>query len=117
MPLDPRGAVHLTDGQRRSLGQVFIERTEGDRVLGRFLPQADFGVVRSLFEEFEEAVNGQMFTEADRLAGQIDRLDLHLTGASVADQLAVCDVQIMGESGFSCRVPNLALTQNPRAGA
>jgi hypothetical protein len=114
MPLNPQGTVYLTDAQRRFLGQVFIERTEGDRVFGRFAPQADFAAVRSLFEELEEAANGQMFSEADRLAEQIDRLGLHLAGYG-AEQLAICDVQIMGESTLCCRVPNLALTQLPRA--
>ncbi len=115
MPLDPQGTVHLTDAQRRSLGQVFIERTEGDRVFGRFVPEPAFAAVRSLFEELEEAANGQMFTEAGRLADEIDRLGLHLTGFGATEELAVRDVQIMGQSGLCCRVPNLALTQFPRA--
>ena len=115
MPLDPQGTVYLTDAQGRSLGQVFIERIEGDRVFGRIAPHADFAAVRALFEELEAAANGQLFSEADRLADEIDRLGLHLTGYGAAEDLAVCDVQIMAESALSCRVPNLALTQLPRA--
>ena len=115
MPLDPRGTVYLTDAQRRSLGQVVIERTEGDRVFGRFAPGPEFAALRSLFEELEEAANGQMFSEANRLADAIDRLGLHLSGYGPSEELAVCDVQIMGQSALYCRVPNLALTQLPRA--
>ena len=55
MPLDPQGTVYLTDAQGRSLGQVFIERIEGDRVFGRIAPHADFAAVRALFEELEAA--------------------------------------------------------------
>jgi hypothetical protein len=92
-----------------------VERIEGNRVLGRFTPSADFPAVRALFEEFEAAVNDQMFRVADDLSSKIDRLGLYLAGSMPAEQLAVCDVQIMNKSAFCCRIPNLALTQLPRA--
>jgi hypothetical protein len=97
------------------LGRVSIERIEGDRLFGRFVPEADFAAVRSIFEQLEEAADGQLFGEADRRAEQIDRLGLSLKGSGASEELAVCDVQIMGESAFCCRVPNLALTQLHRA--
>ncbi len=115
MPLDPQETAFLTDAQGRSLGRVSIGRIEGDRVFGRFAPEAEFASVRWLFAEFEQAVNDQVFSEADRLAGEIDRLGLRLSGAGGAEGLELRDVQIMEASVFCCRVPNLALTQVPRA--
>jgi hypothetical protein len=72
-------------------------------------------VVRPLFEELEVTVNDQVFGEADRLAEQIDRLELHLVGSGPAERLAIRDVQIMDGSAFSCQIPGLALIQIPRA--
>jgi hypothetical protein len=115
MPLDPQEAVHLTDAQGRQLGRVSIDRIEGNRVFGRFTPEAGFAPLRALFEGLEEAANDQLFSEADRLGQQIDRLGLHLSGSGPAEQLVVCDVQIMNTSAFCCRIPHLALTQVPRA--
>jgi len=115
MPLDPRQTSLLTDACGQSLGQVSIERIEGNRLFGRFTAGADFGGVRCLFEKLEEAVNDQVFGDADRLAEQIDRLDLRLAGTGPAEQLALRDVQIMDGSAFCCKVPGLALAQIPRA--
>jgi hypothetical protein len=115
MPLDAQQAVYLTDAQGRSLGEVIIDRIERDRVFGRFTSEGGFAPVRSLFEEFEEAVTEQLFGEADRLSHEIDQLGLHLTGSGATERLTVCDVQIMNATAFCCRVPNLALTQIRRA--
>ena len=115
MPLDPQQTAFLTDAQGRSLGTVALARIEGNRVFGRFAPGATFAAVRSLFEQFEQAVNDQLFVEAESLSSQIDGLGLHLTGPNAAEQLAISDVQIMNVVDLSCRVPNLALTQVPRA--
>lgn len=115
MPLDAQQAVYLIDAQGRCLGEVVIERIERDRVFGEFRREADFEAVRRLFGELEEAVNEQLFGEADRLSREIDQLGLHLTGSGATEQLSVCDVQVMHASAFCCRVPNLALTQIRRA--
>jgi hypothetical protein len=115
MPLDPRQTALLTDAQGRLLGQVAIDRIEGNRLFGHFTAGVDFGAVRSLFQELEATVNDQVFGEADRLAQQIDCLGLRLAGSGAAEQLALRDVQIMSVSAFCCEVPGLALTQFPRA--
>ena len=115
MPLDPQQLLYLSDSHGRRLGRVAIERIEGNRLLGRFTPEEGFAAARDLFDEFEAAVNEQIFREADRLSREIDRLGLNLRNADAAEELAVCEVQIMAVGGFCCRVPNLALTQLPRA--
>jgi hypothetical protein len=115
MPLDPQQIMSLTDLHGRNLGRVSLQRIEGHQVVGVFTPGDDFAAVRDVFAEFEVAVNEQMFSEADRLSREIDRLGLTLSCPDTQDRLSVRDVQIMGMSGFCCQIPNLALTQMPRA--
>jgi hypothetical protein len=111
MPLDPQEELRLIDSQGRCLGSVSIERIEGDRVFGEFVASADFADASAMFREFEEAVNDQLFPEADRLSREIDALGLRLASADVNDSLLLGDVQIMNDTDLSCRVPNLGLTQ------
>src|SRR5262245_43335432 len=117
MPLDPQQDSHLVDSQGRCLGTVSIERIEGDRVFAAFVSGKDFAAVDSLFGEFEEAVNDQLFHEADRLSLAIDALGLRLTSVDGKDSLELRDVQIMNATNLSCRVPNLFLVQASRAAA
>lgn len=115
MPLDTQQAVYLTDAVGRVFGEVVIERIERDRVFGRFRPASQFAAQATLFDQFEEAVNEQLFVESDRLGREIEQLGLRLTGSDPAELLTVCDVQIMNRTAFCCRIPNLALTQIRRA--
>jgi hypothetical protein len=115
MPLDPNQTLCLTDLQGRCLGRVSVERIERNQIVGVFTPESDFAAVRELFDELEAAVNDQIFGEADRISQEIDHLGLSLGSSDATEQLAVCDVQIMGVSSFCCQVPNLALTQVSRA--
>ncbi len=117
MALDPQRTVYLTDPTGRRLGGVSISRIEGDRVHGRFAAFDQFDAVREIFEEFEEAVNEQLFHEAERLSGQIDELRLFLTSDEPRETLELVDTQIMNGVDFSCRVPNLGITQSRRATA
>ena len=115
MPLNPQETVYLTNAEWAFLGSLSLERIEGDRVFGRFVPGEDFAPLYELLGQFETAVDEQLFDDADQLREQIDSLGLGLTDSEGTEQLAVCDVQVMEASAFSCRVPNLALTQLPRA--
>ena len=95
MPLDPQQTLYLADSHGRRLGRVAIDRIEGNRLFGRFTPEEGFAAACDLFDEFEAAVNEQLFSEADRLSQEIDRLGLNLRNTDAAEELAVCDVQIM----------------------
>jgi len=117
MPLDPQQDVRLVDAQGRCLGSVSIERIEGDRVFGQLVADLDFTAVRQVFQEFEDAVNNQLFAEADRLSREIDELGLRLASVDGSEALQLGDVQLMNGSDLSCRVPNLGLTQAVRATA
>jgi hypothetical protein len=111
MPLDPQQTLDLTDHQGRCLGRVSIDRIEGNRLFGRFTAEQEFVEVQRLFRDLEEAVNDQIFSLVDKLSGDIDRLELKLASPDRAEQLQVCDTQIMNGTDFCCRVPNLGLTQ------
>jgi hypothetical protein len=117
MALDPTTTLCLADATGRRLGDVSISLIEGDRVHGRFVANEQFDAVREIFEEFEEAVNEQLFREAERLSGEIDELGLYLASGDLGETLQVVDTQIMNGTDLSCRVPNLGITQSRRAAA
>lgn len=112
MALDPQQELHLVDAQGNPLGSVSIDRIEGDQVFARFCAAAGFARVQLNFREFEEAVNDQLFHEADRLSREIDSLGLRLASVDGTNSLQLEDVQIMNDTDLSCRVPNLGLTQS-----
>ena len=115
MPIDPQQDVQLMDVRGHRLGSVAIQRIEGDRVFGRFSAGPDFAAVEGMFQQFEDAVNDQLFPEADRVGRQIDQLGLRLSSADGSETLQLGDVQIMNGSDFLCRIPNLGLIQATRA--
>jgi hypothetical protein len=96
--------VPLTDGRGRDIGRVIVERVDDDLIEGAFEPGADFGAVRQLFLDFEEAVNLQALGAADRLGGEIDALRFRLGVEGQSESIDVFDVQIWSEGGISCRL-------------
>jgi hypothetical protein len=111
MALDPKQSVELVDMQGRLLGQVSIKRIEGNRLFGRFEPALDFRAVERLFSGLDEAVNDQLFVEADALSRRIDDLGLKLVSTERCEQLELRNVQLMNGSDLSCEIPNLGLIQ------
>ena len=111
MPLDPRQTLSLVDSDGRCLGEVSIERIEGNRIFGRFSRGHNFAAVETLFCQWEEAVNDQMFSLVDQLTREIDRLGLRLASPDGSEQLKLCDVQISNAGDLCCRIPNLGLIQ------
>ena len=109
MSLQTEQAVALVDAQQKQLGQVEIERREGDLLLGRFLPGPGFATVARLFRDFEEAANGQSLGVVERLDAAIAALGLtlRLSGSRSVD---VRDVQIWSDGGFTCRLRDPAET-------
>lgn len=117
MALDPQQNLHLIDSSGNTLGSVSIVRIEGDRVFAQFSAGAGFARVATKLREFEEAVNDQLFDEADRLSREIDSLGLRLASVDGINSLQLEDVQIMNGTDLSCRVPNLGLTQSTQEAA
>jgi len=73
MALDPQQNLHLIDSPGNMLGSVSIVRIEGDRVFAQFSAGAGFARVELKLREFEEAVNDQLFDEADHPLHRIDK--------------------------------------------
>jgi hypothetical protein len=96
--------LELTDLQQRPIGQVTIERSEGELLLGDFAPGPAFSAVAQLFRDFEEAVNHQALGVVDRLDAAITALGLHLRKPDGTHHLDVKDVQIWSDGGISCRI-------------
>jgi hypothetical protein len=100
--------LELLDSQERALGQITLEERQGDLLLGSFAPGPDYAVVESLFRRFEEAVNAQALTAADRCEAAIDALGLHVRESGGMGKVDVTDVQIWSDGGVSCRLTGAA---------
>jgi hypothetical protein len=102
MPLQPQQRVSLWDGQNRELGQVVIDRVEGDLVFGRFTPGPQYPSVERLFAEYVEAANEQLLSIVGELDAAIGALGLHLRSPGRTDLPTIDDVQI-GAGGINFR--------------
>jgi hypothetical protein len=86
----------------RHLGQVRAFSVYADRILGEFAPGPDYPAVEPLFLYFEELANDQILSLIDDAMAEIDALEII---ARVAEgEVAVHDVQIYSDGGFSCRL-------------
>lgn len=93
-------ALWTADG--RQLGQVRAFSVYAHRILGEFTPGPDYPSAEPLFRYFEELVNDQIISLMDDAMADIDALEII---ASVPEgEVAVRDVQIYSDGGFSCRL-------------
>ena len=95
--------AELIDAKQRRMGQVTIERNEGDLILGAFAPATAFSAVEALFQDFEEAVEVQALSVVDELDAQIAGLGLHLRFPN-GKRVDIHDVQIYSDGGMSFRL-------------
>jgi hypothetical protein len=100
----PGNVVELVDARGRHLGKVTIERIDGDLLFGRLAAGPGYAVVESLFRQFEEAANDQLFGILDGLAGAISALQPQLRIAENGTGVPVRDLQIMEGHDLSCRL-------------
>jgi hypothetical protein len=94
----------LLDSQNRRLGQMTVDRREGGLLLGKFAPGPDFPAVRSLFCDFEEAVNSHALSVVDELDTALSALGMFLQSPDGTRRLTVHDVQIWSDGGITCRL-------------
>jgi hypothetical protein len=125
VPLTPRQTLQLLDGQDQPLGQVIVDRVEGDLVCGRFLPAAGYARVQQLFADSIRAANEGVLAVVGELDEAIGALGLHLS-SSDGNVPASHDDQIGdGSSNFrvqaaepeprtSARAPAAPLHPDPR---
>ncbi len=117
MPLQPQQVLTLGDRQNRELGQVVVDRLEGNLVFGRFSPGASYPEVERLFAEYIEAANEQLLSVVGELDAAIDALGLHLRSPDNASGLpAIYDVQI-GDGIITFRIRGQASDPQPLDGA
>ena len=100
----------LLDGQNRPLGQVEIERVEGDLLLGKFQARPEFAAVAQLFHEFEEAANSQGLALVEKLDRTIAALGLTLRLPDGSRSVDIYDVQIWRDGAITCRAPTFGET-------
>ena len=104
MQLQAKQTVDLVTAEKRSLGQVVIERSEEDCCFGSFTPRSAFSAVQPLFRDFEEAVNLQALSIVDELDEAIRALGLHICLPDGSRRLTVEDVQIWSDGRISFKV-------------
>lgn len=114
MQLQAEQVVHLVDAQGQQVGQIVIERREGNLVFGRFVPGPAFSTVQHLFREFEEAVNLQALSVVDELDTAIAALGLHLHTPDDSQRTEAHDVQIWSDGSITCRVGRSTLSAKDR---
>jgi hypothetical protein len=91
----------LMDNLNRQLGQVTVDRIEGNLVLGQFAPGPDYPAVERLFTAYVEAANEQLLSMVGELDAAIRQLGLHLRCPDAATLPAIDDVQIgLGRINF-----------------
>jgi hypothetical protein len=104
MPVQAGQVLPLRDVQQRPVGEIRIERREGNLVFGRFVPGPAFQAVEHLFRAFEEAVNLQALSRVEELDAAIAALGLHLCRPEGTPGLAIQDVQIWSDGGATFRL-------------
>jgi hypothetical protein len=80
-----------------------VESATADLITGAFQPGLDFAAVEHLFRDFEEAVNSQALAAVETLDAAIATLGCCLVLPDGSECLAVHDLQIWSDGGFSCR--------------
>jgi hypothetical protein len=98
----------LTDAAQRQLGTVSTESLTNDLLVGSFTPGPDFAAIEKLFHQFEDAVDAQALSVVDELDVQIAKLHLQLYFPEQTLTVAIHDVQIWRDGGFTCRFPSIA---------
>jgi hypothetical protein len=103
MMLEPGQTVQFRDGKRRLLGRVLVEHSSEDLISGTFEPSPEYSAVAGLFRRFEEAADHQARAVVDEIDAAIAALGLSLSRPDASERLAIHDVQIWSDGGFSCR--------------
>ncbi|MBI1923028.1 hypothetical protein HYR99_02135 [Candidatus Poribacteria bacterium] len=95
--------AELIDVKQQQMGEVTIERHEGNLILGTFVPCPAFSATEQIFQDFEEAVEVQALNVVDELDAQIAELGLHLRFPD-GKRIKIHDVQIYSDGGMSFRL-------------
>ena len=100
MQLQTGQTLSLLDAQQRPLGQITLERSDGELLFGKFEPGPAFPVVEPLFRKFEEAADAQALGVVEELDRAIAALGLHLRTSAGSQRLPIHDVQYAPQAGL-----------------
>lgn len=95
----------VSDAAGRDLGMVEVESITDGLVVGEFIPGPDYNQVEPVFREFAEMVEAFSLHHIDRAADAIGRIGVTIRAHPTRPPVAVHDVQIYSDGGFSCRLP------------
>ena len=96
--------LDLFDYSGTALGSISVtSENENEAVCGDFLPTPAFSVYVTLFKEFEEAVNDQLFTHVDNLDKEIESFGFYVVDPSNGMKKKIFDLQIIIGAGVSFR--------------
>jgi hypothetical protein len=108
MLLNPGQTVELRDAKHRLLGHVELEGIATNLITGTFRPGPEYSTVQQLFRELEAAADSQALAAVERLDATIAALRLSISIPGSDEHLAIHDVQIWSDNGFSCRADQIA---------
>jgi hypothetical protein len=109
MQLRAGQAFLIVDREQKPIGEIALERGEGNLLFGKFRPGPAFPAVAHLFRAFEEAVNSQALPIVDELDSAIAALGLQLRSVEDASGIEIHDVQIWSDDAMTCRTSGPAL--------
>jgi hypothetical protein len=94
----------LMDQDRRVLGKVEVDRTEGTLRVGRFFPLDWPEDLRNLFNEYDELINDQVLAALDDIEEKIEACGFCVSPARSADCTPITDLQISRDNRISFRL-------------
>src|SRR5437763_1291810 len=104
----------LLDGQRRRIGEVTVERLDGELLFAAVQHGPDFAVAAPLFRAFEEAVELQALKKVDELAAEIAALKLQLAAGKDEEPVAIDDVQVWSDGTMTCKLRSVSAGDGER---
>jgi hypothetical protein len=106
MTLQPQQRVFLRDQAEVRLGHVDIDEVQDNLIYGRFTATPGFVRVQQLFEDYQQAVNQQLFSLVDDLEDRMANMGLQLESLNGSPMPPIHNVQIgSGRITFRVSVP------------
>lgn len=93
-PIRQGDSYALENATGSHLGDVHVDRVDGERIFGTFEPSRAFDALAGLFMEHDQAVRANTMSLAAEIEVEIEGLGLRLTSDVAARVLAIHHVQV-----------------------
>ncbi len=104
MNANERVEAILIDANDKVLGHLTIAERKPGFLAGNFTALESFAAIKSVFDDFEEAVEGFSLSAVDTFETQIRNMGIRLKWSDESKPIPVNDLQIYPREGvFSCR--------------